>query len=387
MIKSLKEAEPKVGKIEKVKDIIIYKDENYNTFPNAVKKRDGSIIVGFRQAPDWQNTTGSESGMNFKGITHIDPSSKAVFVSSNDNGGTWDVKPSVIYDDFVYGVQDPCLNMLENGMIFCTFFMWKVFRKEDLPKILPTDNVFAGKWVGRRDKAYSIRSSNGGITWDEPIPVEYPGGKHIAVRGNTVSINSDTILLAVYGDNDVNELSKTVILKTDNFGKTWTKVSTITSKQDYNFYEPNLYRTNSGKLVAFIRSKKQYHKNNSIAQKEDSPLFTCESFDNGNTWSVPVKRDFYSPSPFHALMLESGNVLVTYGYRYEPYGLRAFLLDSECSNFEDSEDIILRDDGCGSDIGYTNSVLLNNGEVLITYYYYDKEDGLRYIAGTICKEV
>jgi hypothetical protein len=62
-------------------------------------------------------------------------------------------------------------------------------------------------------------------------------------------------------------------------------------------------------------------------------------------------------------------------------------LDSECSNFEDSEDIILRDDGCGSDIGYTNSVLLNNGEVLITYYYYDKEDGLRYIAGTICKEV
>jgi sialidase-1 len=77
----------------------------------------------------------------------------------------------------------------------------------------------------------------------------------------------------------------------------------------------------------------------------------------------------------------------SFGYRYKPYGLRAIMLDSECTDFRIENEVILRDDGLGTDIGYTSSVLLDNGEVLITYYYYDEEDGYRYIAGTICREV
>ncbi len=371
-----------MSSLEKVKDFVIFKDENYNTFPNAIRRKDGTIIVGFRQAPDWQRQRISGANKNFGKVTHVDPASRAVYVTSKDDGVTWDKKVNVLYDDFVYGVQDPCLNSLSDGTLFCSFFMWKVFKKEDMKEILPSDRIINGKWIGRRDRAYSIRSFDGGVSWDEPIPIEYPGYIPIAVRGNAVEINDGAILLPVYGNGDV------IILKTYDLGRHWEKAATINALPEYSFAEPNLYKTESGKLVTFIRSHKRSDK--SVYDPENvqaSPLITSESFDNGNTWSRPVMRKFYSPSPFHALRLKSGNVIVTYGYRYKPFGLRAFILNSECSNFEQVEDVILRDDGFGTDIGYTSSILLINGDVLITYYYFDEEDGSRYIAGTICREI
>lgn len=377
-----------MSRLEKVKDLIIFKDENYNTFPNVIKKQDGTIIVGFRQAPDWQRKNINGTNKNFGKVTHIDAASKAVYITSKDDGATWDTKVNVLYDDFVYGVQDPCLNLLNDGTIFCTFFMWKVFKKEDIKEILPSDRIIDEKWIGRRDEAYSIRSFDGGITWDEPIPIQYPGYLPIAVRGNIVVLDDGAILLPAYGDSNIDEPSKVVFLKTYDLGRTWNKISTVPGLPGYSFFEPNLYRTESGKLVTFIRSHKRGDK--SVYDPENieaAPLITSESFDNGNTWSQPVIRKFYSPSPFHVLRLKSGNVIVTYGYRYKPFGLRAFLLNGECSNFDQAEDVILRDDGLGTDIGYTSSVLLNNGDILITYYYFDEEGGSRYIAGTICREV
>jgi hypothetical protein len=152
--------------------------------------------------------------------------------------------------------------------------------------------------------------------------------------------------------------------------------------------EPNIYRTDSGKIVALIRAHKRGEK--SVYDPENvklSPLITCESYDEGITWSKPVEQEIYSPSPFHALRLKSGNVMVTYGYRYKPFGLRAFILNGECDNFDEVEEVVLRNDGFSADIGYTSSVLLDNGDVLITYYYFDAEDEPRYIAGTVCREV
>ena len=44
-----------MGQLKKIKDIIVYKDENYCSFPNAIVMDDGTIMVSFRQAPDWQD--------------------------------------------------------------------------------------------------------------------------------------------------------------------------------------------------------------------------------------------------------------------------------------------------------------------------------------------
>src|SRR5690606_29271063 len=144
---------------------------------------------------------------------------------------------------------------------------------------------------------------------------------------------------------------------------------------EYTLYEPTLHLTPSGKLVVFCRSSRRQAEGHVT---ERQPLLTAESFDGGRTWSHFSVRRFASPSPFHALRLNSGNVLVTYGYRHKPYAIRAFLLDAECTDFEQAKEIVLRDDGSGFDLGYTSAVQLPDGHILVTYYY-DDETGTKFI--------
>ena len=74
--------------------------------------------------------------------------------------------------------------------------------------------------------------------------------------------------------------------------------------------------------------------------------------------------------------------MLTYGYRHKPFGIRARILNYECTNFGTAPEIILRDDGGNSDIGYTWPVQLDKNRVLVTYYF-NLANGTRHIAGTI----
>ena len=61
---------------------------------------------------------------------------------------------------------------------------------------------------------------------------------------------------------------------------------------------------------------------------------------------------FYGHS-LSAVRLPDNRVLLTYGYRREPCGIRAKILNKECTDFATSDEIILRDDnGPGTDVGY-----------------------------------
>ena len=86
--------------------------------------------------------------------------------------------------------------------------------------------------------------------------------------------------------------------------------------------------------------------------------------------------------PLHALRLSDNRVLLTYGYRHQPYGIRARILNAECTDFATAEEFVLRDDGGNTDIGYPWSVQLDKNRVLVVYYF-NKNDGTRHIAGTI----
>lgn len=354
--------------LKTVKHVVIYKDEQYNTFPSMVVNKDGQIMVGFRQAPDRRKIYG--------GIVHVDPSSKAVYVVSPD-GERWTSPARILYDDYFCGVQDPCLNVLRDGTLFATFFMWKVAEREEVQGQAEYDHEMFGRWAGKSLGAYSIRSSDGGKTWDRPISFGMGG---VYIRGNCVELDDGSILAPLYGNEQGS--NHVIVAVTRDRGATWKRQAVVPPAEGYHFNEPNLYRTESGRLVLFIRSLKK--RTNPDEKHLASPLFTCESPDNGRTWSRPVMHDIYSPSPFHLLRLNSGHVLMTYGYRLKPYGIRALVLDPECREIRADRQIIVREDGPGLDIGYTTAVQLADDRVLIAYYYYDEEDGYRYIAGSIC---
>jgi len=46
-------------------------------------------------------------------------------------------------------------------------------------------------------------------------------------------------------------------------------------------------------------------------------------------------------------------------------------------------EIVLRDDGGGTDIGYSRTVQRPDGRIVTIYYFHDQPKGDRYIAATI----
>lgn len=356
------------GKLIKVKDEVIYKNEaygsNYNSFPSAVIDGDDNISVTFRQARDMRHVYG---------ITrHVDPTSRAVMIRSQDGGETWNTNASVLYDHFLYGVQDPCLNRLKDGTLLATFFTWEILGPEHAGTIGERDILYyEERWVARPAGLYSIRSWDDGQSWDEPVAV---AEEKLSLRGKGVELPDGSIIIAAYKYLPGCEV---IIFKSTDRGASWKQISTI--NHPFGVDEPSLYLTPSGKIMAFIRSSKF-----NGGDQQRNPLLTCESHDGGNSWSEVTARSICTPSPFEAIRLQSGNVLVTYGYRSQPFGIRSFFLNEECDEWDNIKESILRCDGRDYDIGYTSAVQLKNGDIKIFYYYH--EDGIRYIASTTCRE-
>ncbi len=369
--------------LKKIKDILVYKDARYySTFPNIIKLKDGTLLVSFRQAPNRLETYGD--------ITHGDPASKGVFVTSKDNGQTWDSDVSIIHDHFFFGVQDPCVNYLNDGTILSTFFMWKFGEANDYPNATRKMHAGYSGYTMFLQDAHTTRSYDGGKTWEKPLKIDFYGKETTnTVRGNVANLPDGSIVLAVAGYNDVMNLRRVSIIQSYDQGKTWKRLNTLPVVPNAFIGEPNLFLTKGGKLVCMLRTHLEDENRNVYDDGNNDMAYMhySESLDNGKTWSEPKKTPYTSPSPFEAIQLKSGNVLMTYGNRYKPYGIKAILLDGEMNNIKSAKEMQIRDCGINHDLGYTRSVQLPNDDILVVYYMYDEFDNVRHIEGTILREI
>jgi hypothetical protein len=107
------------------------------------------------------------------------------------------------------------------------------------------------------------------------------------------------------------------------------------------------------------------------------------SDDEGASWhyvTTPVPTTGRNGNPPTLNRLPDGRLCIVYGYRAEPYGIRAVL--SEDNGERWSAPIVLRSDGGSADLGYPRTVVLPDGTVLTAYYFEDEPTGERYIAAT-----
>jgi hypothetical protein len=87
-------------------------------------------------------------------------------------------------------------------------------------------------------------------------------------------------------------------------------------------------------------------------------------------------------NPPSLIKLDDGRLCLTYGYRAEPYSIRAKLSADNGRTW--SDEYILRDDGCSRDIGYPRTVQRPDGAIITVYYFCEAATGPeRYIAATI----
>jgi hypothetical protein len=145
---------------------------------------------------------------------------------------------------------------------------------------------------------------------------------------------------------------------------------------------PATCRTGLNSLVTTVRRQER---------DDDSPsasnyINAYASGDLGRTWrylSQPVPDCGQGGNPPALTRLRDGRLVLTYGWRAKPFGIRARVSEDHGRRW--SEEIILRADGGDHDLGYPRTVQRGDGALVTVYYYNDHPTGERYIGATIWK--
>ncbi len=357
----------------KEKDIVIYQDDRfYSAFPSVVLRPDGELIVAFRRAPERRYLGEPRSN-------HTDPNSYLVLVRSKDNGETWTGEPELIFAHPFGGSQDPCMTQLRDGTIVCSSYGWALLRGDAAEKVPPTlrhgDFVFMG--------GYLMRSGDGGQVWTGPvIPPAVPGNEANNVfrepcpaynRGPMWESRDGSLYWAVASQSRLEpRLTEVHLMASKDAGLTWEYRCPVARDPKVTFNETALIETHGGALIAFMRTA-----------DFDDHTAVARSTDGGNSFG-PWEDAGFQGHPHCATRLPDGRILLVYGYRHEPFGIRARILDAEAANLADSKEIVLREDGGSGDLGYPWVTPLADGRYLVVYYF-NQKDGIRHIAGTLLK--
>lgn len=350
--------------------MIIYEDSLfYSSFPSVIKTANNQYLLAFRRAPE-------RRAFGEKNTLHVDANSYLLKVESKD-GHHWTKNPELIYAHAFGGSQDPCLLTLKDGTILCASYGWSFLREEGLknlknPYFQSGDGTFLG--------GYIVRSTDNGKTWSDPIyppaikqEVNYDMyGNKVPVynRGAMYESESGRIFWVVAAtDNAQSKKTSNYLMYSDDKGRTWNYLSVVAEDPEIAFNESSIYETPKGDLVAFLRTARY-----------DDQACIARSTDGGKTFAWESMG--FKGHPLQAMRLPDNRVFLVYGYRHQPFGIRARILNAECTDFAAAEEIIIREDGDGWDIGYPWAVMLDNNQILVTYYF-NINDGPRHIAGTI----
>lgn len=359
------------AQLKKVKDLIVYKDDQfYSTFPSIVTRPNGELLVAFRRAPDRRR-------LGETAITHTDPNSYLVLVRSKDGGETWSRTPELIYAHPFGGSQDPCMVQLSDHSILCTSYGWASVRPDIMQKMKGTFHVGNFATLG----GYILRSLDGGHSWQEPIiPPALPDANGLDLFGKIVPAcnrgamcegkNGKLYWVVVDADIAKADHTSTHLMISSDKGNTWNYSCPVAKSDSVVFNETSIYETPKGDLVAFIRSE-NFNDHAVVARSKD-----------GGKSFLPWQDTGFQGHPLYAMRLPDKRVLLVYGYRHPPFGIRARVLDPECDDFSTASEIILRDDGGTGDLGYPWATMVSKNRVLVVYYF-NQGDGPRYIAGTV----
>lgn len=362
------------GGLRKMSDVVVYQDERYYAaFPSVVQRPDGELLVAFRRAP-------ARRALGEKRESHVDPNSYLVGVRSRDGGATWSKEPELIYAHALGGSQDPCLLQLQDGTLLCASYGWQFVQPELVPTL--THTFFQNKAGVLFLGGYVVRSMDGGKTWQGPV---YPPhiepelnrdayGRPVPAynRGALFEGKDGRILWSVAATDRVAPSRKQSnhLLVSEDKGLTWKYSAPLAVDDKVTFNEASVYETAKGDVVVFLRTA-----------NFDDQACIARSTDGGRTFQ-PWQSMGWKGHPLQATRLADGRVLLVYGYRHKPFGIRARVLNADCTDFAAAPEVVLREDGGTTDLGYPWAVALADGRVLVTYYF-NVADGPRHIAATL----
>ncbi|MBN1352673.1 exo-alpha-sialidase [candidate division KSB1 bacterium] len=215
-------------------------------------------------------------------------------------------------------------------------------------------------------------------TWQGPFILPDFGRIQILARTDyTVNSKHDLTAFMASAKDDGKE-GWPFCARTRDGAKTWEFISWIGPQPAEGGYAimPSTVRTSQTGYLSMIRRR---------AITDGKRSYWIESFtsdDNGQSWNFFNKPAVTNAgNPGHLIRLKDCRLLLTYGHRAAPFGIRAKISADDGSSW--SEEIILRDDGGCWDLGYPRTVQRPDGKVVAVYYFNDEENTERYLAATI----
>jgi len=336
----------------KQKDVIVYRNEASYSHNAVVELLENGSMVAVVQEQKRR-----------KYRTHIDPTSTAVLLRSDDGGQTWDpATKTVVATSPGQAINDPAIKRLQDGTLIVTFFKWQCGGGDQIPAQNTTVRGLDGEHYAWVVGSYVTRSFDDGQTWEEPIQVASPLGDGTCVSDPVIQVPSGELFIPVYGSH-TGESDRVVVIQSSDGGASWGDPATVAYDPlgHFEFQEPSLLYLPSGKMICMIRVHQR------AEQEYGDYLYQCDSYDMGKTWSAPKKTSIWGHPP-HLLRLQSGALLCVYGYLRLPYGIRACLSHDEGESWDIQNELILRADGIDRDVGYPTSVQLADGTIFTIWY-------------------
>jgi hypothetical protein len=213
-------------------------------------------------------------------------------------------------------------------------------------------------------------STDRGRTWKGPFALPDLGTPGIAARTDYLVDGPKTMTIFLTASKANRKEGRVIAARTTDGGKTWTRLGYVHDEPAGNDYGimPSSVRLSPSSLLTTVRFRRW--------------IEAYRSNDNGATWQTVARAvpDTGRGNPPSLVKLTDGRLVVTYGYRAEPYGIRARISKDEGKTWDD--EVVLRSDGGTWDLGYTRTVQRPDGK-LVTVYYYNVGDTERFIGGTV----
>lgn len=333
---------------------IAEEDGVYFAWPSIARRANGELLA-----------------VTYAGGAHTDSHGRVVLYRSHDDGLTWDdgtVVANTILDD-----RDPGILVTHDDTIIITSRVAWWRSGADSQDI---DPVQAQALLSRFQRGYLIRSTDGGETWSEMFSYPFqPKGPIQLADGTLFAVAKESATgFRAYTSTDLG-LTWRVSGLADGLPPTFP----VDGREVvFDYSEPHFVETAPGHIILYIRAHAAEPRDRS---RETSSHWLTTSVDGGRTWSKPVQTPVEGYPP-HALLLRDGRILLSYGYRWHPYGQRAWLSDDGI-RFGKYQESIIRDDAINADLGYPSSIELDDGRILTVYYQKPSLQGKTAFMGTI----
>lgn len=339
--------------VKNIRHVLMYKDPaRYVNQACLALLRSGQLVVVFNED---------------RGREHRDDGHCSL-IRSDDGGESWDAssKVTVLGCSDTIGNWDPAITQLSDGTLIVN----------TCQRMMGQEATYLYEtWMG----TFVLKSTDDGHSWTDPIPVNVRPMKHGGTRTPVLELPDGTLLMGIYGRmteygewpyNDYETSRAYLAISTDG-GNLWRRHSTLAYDPAHflAFQEPALLRLGDSTLLCMVRC-------HTIPDREFDRLYMSFSEDDGFSWTAPKRTNIWGYPP-ELTQLKDGRVLLTYGYRREPGGVRG-CVSKDGRTWDVANEFTIVEGGqhkiAGWHIGYPSTAQLEDGTIVTAYHQFSEDE-------------